>query len=198
MREISGGLLDFDVVDAKTGEITDLLNAAGREAVSADRLWELIYPELRRRAKAICQTERNDHTLSATAVVNEAFVRLSTRDHHEWNDRSHFYAVASNIMRRVLIDHARARLASKRGGGAYRESLDESIFPSVAADEAGFRAAEDALEQLATEHERAALVVTMKVFGGLTIPEIVRDVGVSERTIKNDWSLAREKLRGIL
>jgi RNA polymerase sigma factor (TIGR02999 family) len=183
---------------ASTGEITGLLRIAGDDTSMADRLWELVYPELRRRAGALVRNERSDHTLSATAVVNEAYVRLSSRMAHEWEDRSHFYNVASGIMRHVLIDHARGRLASKRGGGATKQELDESVFPSVSLDEEGLRQAEQALEILAGEHERAALVVTLKVFGGLTIPEIAAEVKVAERTVKNDWALARERLASIL
>jgi RNA polymerase sigma factor (TIGR02999 family) len=183
---------------AKTGEITSLLRVAGNETSTADQLWALVYPELRKRAAALVRNERTDHTLSATAVVNEAFVRLSSRMAHEWEDRSHFYNVASGIMRHVLIDHARSRLTNKRGGGATKQELDESLFPSVQSDEEGFRAAEQALETFAGEHERAALVVTLKVFGGLTIPEIAQEVKVAERTVKNDWALARERLGEIL
>jgi len=171
---------------AKTGEITSLLRVASSE--SNDQLWALVYPELRKRAAYLVRNERNDHTLSATAVVNEAYVRLSSRMAHEWEDRSHFYNVASGIMRHV----------SKRGGGAKKQELDESLFPSVAFDEEGFRVAEKALEVFAGEHERAALVVTLKVFGGLTIPEIAEEVKVAERTVKNDWALARDRLGEIL
>ena len=181
-----------------TGEITGLLRVAGDDTSAADQLWELVYPELRRRAGGLIRNERSDHTLSATAVVNEAFVRLSTRMAHEWEDRSHFYNVASGIMRHVLIDHARSHRAEKRGGGAAKQELDESLFPSVQADNEGFRVAERALEIFANEHERAALVVTLKVFGGLTIPEIAREVKVAERTVKNDWALARDRLGEIL
>ena len=181
-----------------TGEVTGLLRVAGEDANMADRLWELVYPELRRRAAKLVRNERSDHTLSATAVVNEAFVRLSTRLAHEWEDRSHFYNTASGIMRHVLIDHARSHRADKRGGGAVKQELDESIFPSVQNDDEGFQIAERALEHLAAEHERAALVVTLKVFGGLTIPEIAAEVKVAERTVKNDWALARERLGAFL
>jgi len=181
-----------------TGEVTGLLRIASDDANVADRLWEIVYPELRRRAANLVRNERSDHTLSATAVVNEAFVRLSTRMAHEWEDRSHFYNVASGIMRHVLIDHARSHRADKRGGGASKQELDEAVFPSIAADDEGFQIAEKALEVLAQEHERAALVVTLKVFGGLTIPEIAAEVKVAERTVKNDWALARERLAEIL
>ena len=183
---------------ASTGEVTGLLRGAGEDANMADQLWALVYPELRKRAASLVRNERTDHTLSATAVVNEAYVRLSSRMAHEWEDRSHFYNVASGIMRHVLIDHARSHRADKRGGGARKEELDESVFPSVRADEEGFQIAEQALETLAVENERAALVVTLKVFGGLTMREIAQEVKVAERTVKNDWALARVRLAEIL
>lgn len=183
---------------AATGEITGLLRIAGKDTSMADQLWELVYPELRKRAASLVRNERRDHTLSPTAVVNEAFVRLSTRMAHEWEDRSHFYNVASGIMRHVLIDHARRHRAQKRGGGAIKQELDEAVFPAVNANDEGFRVAERALEILASEHERAALVVTLKVFGGLTISEIAKEVRVAERTVKNDWAMARDRLGSIL
>ncbi|MCG8592400.1 MAG: ECF-type sigma factor [Proteobacteria bacterium] len=183
--------------DKRRGEITQLLNTSADD--SADRLWELVYPELRKRARSLVRGERPGHTLSATAVVNEVFVRLAANDSpREWKDRSHFYAVASGIMRHVLIDHARSRAASKRGGGAPKESLDETLFPAVAADEQGFRAAEDALDLLAKKHSRAALVVALRVFGGLTVGEVAKELKVSERTVKADWMIARLRLREIL
>ncbi|MAG31235.1 MAG: RNA polymerase subunit sigma-70 [Deltaproteobacteria bacterium] len=188
------------MADAKTstGEITGLLRIAGDDTDMAEQLWQLVYPELRKRAAYLVKNERSDHTLSATAVVNEAYVRLASRMAHEWEDRSHFYNVASGIMRHVLIDHARSHRALKRGGGAAKQELDESVFPSLPADDEGFQAADRALEIFAKEHERASLVVALKVFGGLTIPEIAREVKVAERTVKNDWALARNRLGEIL
>lgn len=178
------------------GDITELLRLASRgEADAADALWEAVYPELQRRARALFRSERADHTLSATGVVNETYVRLSTLAPREWESRRHFYAVAAGIMRHVLIDHARARVAAKRGSGASRQPLDESVFPSVAADEEGFTEAAQALEELAAESDRAALVVAMRVFGGLTVGETAAELEVSERTVKSDWQLARERLR---
>jgi len=184
---------DRDDGPVRPGEITELLRDPVRGA-TADRLWELVYPELRARAGALCRGERPDHTLGATAVVNETYVRLATRSADAWRDRTHFYATASAIMRHVLIDHARARVAEKRGGGVVRTSLDESVFPALHADEAGFDAAREALEALALRSDRAATVVSLKVFGGLGFGEIARELGVSERTAKSDWSLARTVL----
>jgi len=179
-------------------EITDLLNRAETTLRPADELWERVYPELRRRAQNLFKGERSEHTLSATAVVNEVYLRLATSRAREWQDRSHFYAVASGIMRHVLVDHARARLAGKRGGGGYKESLDESVFPSLTGDEEGYQVAKDALDRLADENERAALVVAMRAFGGLTVAEVADELGISERTVKSDWVAARVRLKNIL
>jgi RNA polymerase sigma factor (TIGR02999 family) len=187
------------VTERKQGAITELLNdplaADGGRAISADRLWELIYPELRKRAKALYLRERADQTLSPTAIINETYVRLASLSPREWKDRSHFYAVSSGIMRNVLIDHARAKTAAKRGGRSIKQSLDESLFPSTDADEAGYQAAREALEHLAVKHERAALGVALRVFGGLTVAEVARELAVSERTVKSDFVIARVKLR---
>ena len=184
---------------ARPGDITELLRAGvGGGTPTADRLWGLIYPELRRRAAALCRGERPDHTLGATAVVNETYVRLATRSARDWQDRSHFYKTASAVMRHVLIDHARARVAEKRGSGGRHEPLDESAFPALDNDEAGFAAATEALESVAGHSERAALVVTLHVFGGLGFRELADELGVSERTAKNDWQLARTHLARLL
>ena len=185
-----------------SGEITELLNKAPEapedSSMTGERLWDLVYPELKRRADALFRRERASHTLSPTAVVNEAFVRLANQEPREWKDRSHFYAVSSGIMRNVLIDHARQHLAAKRGGGAARTSLDENVFPATPADEEGLQAAQEALDRLAERHERAALVVALRVFGGLTVSEVAREIAVSERTVKADWMIARVRLRDLL
>jgi RNA polymerase sigma-70 factor (ECF subfamily) len=186
-------------VSRRREDITQLLNTLpADEPGAADLLWEAVYPELRARAGRIFSRERSDHTLSATGVVNEAYLRLARATPHEWTDRTHFYATASGIMRQVLVDHARTRLASKRGGGAPKVPLEEEMFPAVDADLDGIRAAEQALERLALKHERAALVVALRVFGGLTVDEVASEVGVSARTVKADWLVARERLRPLL
>jgi len=179
--------------------ITQLLNTVtDASGGRAEHLWELVYPELRRRATAMFRGERTDHTLSATAVVNEAYIRLTTQEPREWSDRSHFYAAASGMMRNVLIDHARAHLTAKRGSGAAKVPLDEGIFPALRSDEEGFRRVEAALERLAETQERASLVVALRVFGGLTVKEVAEELGVSERTVKADWMIARVRLRELL
>jgi len=116
---------------SEPGEITELLRGAASDTTMAGRLWSLVYPELKRRAGYMIGGERSDHTLSATAVVSEAFLRISSRMAHEWEDRSHFYAVASGIMRHVLIDHARGKRAEKRGGvPETRNSMNRSFRQS--------------------------------------------------------------------
>jgi RNA polymerase sigma-70 factor (ECF subfamily) len=186
----------------KEGNITALLNRTGgparEQAISGDELWELVYPELRKRATALYKREQAGGTLSPTAIINEAYVRLATLEPREWKDRSHFYAVSSGIMRNVLIDHARARNAAKRGGGDPRRTLDDNMFPSTNADDSGYRTAQRALDQLAEKHERAALGVALRVFGGLTVTEVAKELGISERTAKTDWMIAKVKLRALL
>jgi RNA polymerase sigma factor (TIGR02999 family) len=179
-------------------EITLLLNLSDSSGRPADKLWELVYPELRRRARNLFKNERADHTLSATAIINEVFVRLTTVSAPEWQDRTHFYSAASGIMRHVLIDHARARAADKRGGGAVRETLDENVFPAFDASESGYFEARDSLDQLALENDRAAMVVALRVFGGLTVDEIADELSISPRTVKSDWVTARVRLKSIL
>jgi RNA polymerase sigma factor (TIGR02999 family) len=189
-------------VTAKEGKITELLNRSSEgtadKAISGEELWELVYPELRKRANALFKRERAGGTLSPTAVVNEAYVRLATQEPREWNDRSHFYAVSSGIMRNVLIDHARAKNAAKRGGGDPRKTLDENMFPATAANDEGYQAAREALDVLAEKHERAALGVALRVFGGLTVTEVAKELSISERTAKADWMIARVKLQKLL
>lgn len=179
-------------------QITLLLNQSHKSDSSADQLWELVYPELRRRARNLFKNERADHTLSATAIINEVFVRLTTASAREWQDRTHFYSAASGIMRHVLIDYARARTADKRGGANTRETLDENVFPAVAASDEGYREARDALDRLALENDRAATVVALRTFGGLTVEEVALELSISERTVKSDWVTARVRLKGIL
>jgi len=151
---------------------------------------KLVYRELRRRAGRYMRGERPGHTLQPTALVHETYLRLTHTDRTDWQSRAHFYAVASCEMRRILVDHARSRAAAKRGGQLERISLeDAAAYCTSRPDE--LVALDDALLQLAEWAPRAARIVEMLFFGGLTEAEIAEVLGISVRTVKRDWSAAR-------
>jgi RNA polymerase sigma factor (TIGR02999 family) len=154
------------------------------------RLMKLVYRELRSRAGRYMRSERPDHTLQPTALVNEAYLRLTHKDRIDWQSRAHFYAVAAAEMRRVLVDHARSRAAAKRGGPLEKVPIESAAVYCTSRPEE-LVALDDALQQLAGWAPRAARVVEMLFFGGLTETEIAEVLGVSARTVKRDWSTAR-------
>ena len=174
-------------------------------------LTALIYQELRNLAQRHLRKERPNHTIQRTALVHEAFVRLVHQQSVDWQSRAHFFGLASNLMRRILVDHARARLASKRGGGAAMVSLDEITNPSDQDDAPGayipepqhldgetdddVTAIDEALTRLAVLDERQARIVEMRYFGGLTIEETAQAMEISDATVKREWTLARAWLR---
>lgn len=170
--------------------------AAHTEAARNDLLTSL-YPELKRIAEQRMRFERADHTLQPTALVSEIFVEFAKQAEFSVNDRAHFLAVASQAMRRLLIDHARSRAAEKRGGGWLRLQLDGLDIPGRANE---FDAIEidDLLTKLAAEDPRMAKVLEMHCFGGLTFPEIGEALGVHEKTAKRDWQVAKAWLFGQL
>ncbi|MBL8296533.1 MAG: sigma-70 family RNA polymerase sigma factor [Bryobacterales bacterium] len=175
------------------GEVTLLLRKAHEGAIDArQQLADIIYTELRRLASVKMRGERQQHTLTPTALVNEAWLRLGEfKD--EVENRSHFFALAATAMRRILIDHARSRNSAKRGGGLIRvEELD------IAAPESDGQllALDEALTRLAAMDERAAKVVEMRYFTGLTQSEIARVLGVDRRTVDRDWAMAKSWLYG--
>ena len=134
--------------------------------------------------------ERPNHSLQATALVNEAYLRLVDAKNVAWHDRAHFLAVAARVMRRILVDHARARRAQKRGGPAERVTLDEAL--TVGTDERrDYVALDDALNALAAFDERKGRVVELRFFGGLTIKETAEVIGISTATVERDWILAK-------
>lgn len=167
------------------------------DAAAEEALIPQIYPELRKRAAQCLRNERPDHTLQPTALVNEVYVRLLGRHKVEWQSRSHFFAVASRVIRRILVDHARERGAQKRGGGIRVLDLDDVV---VLADKQSelVLAVHSALERLSKLDERQAQVVEMKFFGGLTEEEMALVLGVSVRTVKRDWVMARAWLHSEL
>ncbi|MBW7907159.1 MAG: sigma-70 family RNA polymerase sigma factor [Phycisphaerae bacterium] len=159
---------------------------------AADRLMPLVYGELRALAQNLLAQERRDHSLQATAVVHEAYLRLVDQTRAEWQDRVHFFAVAAAMLRRVLVDHARAKRAEKRGGGAARMTLAESAEIG-GRGKSGIDLVEldDAVRQLAALNERQARVVELRFFAGLSVEETAQALDVSPRTVEQDWRFAR-------
>jgi RNA polymerase sigma factor (TIGR02999 family) len=161
------------------------------------RLIALIYPELRRIAEVRMRSERVDHTLQPTALVNEFFIHLARQKNIAWKGRSHFLAVASKAMRRLLVDHARAHNAEKRGGGVCKLQLD-AIDMHMGDTRLDALDVDRLLERLAAEEPRMAQVLEYRCFGGLTHSEIAEALGIDERTAKRDWQVARAWLIGQL
>ena len=174
-----------------SARVTDMLLAWNRGDDGAlARLIPLVQTELRRIARRQMRRERGGHTLQTTALVNEAYIRLIDAARVRWQDRAHFFAMSARLMRRVLVDHARARQFQKRGGGAIRVSLKyaSAISDSPAHD---IIALDDALKTLSKLDERKGQVVELRFFGGLTVAETAEALGVSPETITRDWRLAK-------
>ena len=181
----------------ESAEITRLLKAWGRgESAALDRLTPLVYEQLHRMARRYMQHERPGHTLQATALVNETFLRLvDTRD-LDWTDRAHFFAVCARVMRRILVDAARSRAAIKRGGAADRAEYSTAInlddLPTRGTEmSAQVCALDEALDTLARIDPRRAQVIELRFFGGLTVEETGQVLHVSPQTVMRDWRLAR-------
>ncbi len=178
--------------DGLTDWLTRLRDGDGD---ALDRLLPIVYEELRALARAQLRHEKPGHTLGATALVHEAYLRLSRRQEIDPRDRSHFFAIAAQSMRRVLIDHARIRGAQKRGSGKVALSLEHAA--ALLEDEGSeeLLAIDDALERLAHANPRAAQVVEHRFFAGLTLDETADTLGVSKKTVQRDWLLARAWLQ---
>ena len=174
-----------------SGRVTDLLLSwgAGDESALAE-LVPIVFDELRRLAHGHMRSEREGHVLQATALVNEVYVRLIDLGRVKWQDRGHFLAMASRLMRRVLIDFARASATVKRGAATVFVSLDETVV-APAGPGTDLVALDDALQALAKFEPRRSQVVEMKFFGGLSIDEIADTLGVSPQTVLRDWRLAK-------
>ena len=170
---------------------TELLIAWGRGDTHAfDQLVPLVHDELRRLARRYMARERADHTLQATALVNEAYMRLINLKQIQWQDRAHFFAMAARVMRRILVDFARAHRNDKRGGRSPRVSLDEGLLVSK---EPGLDLVvlDDALQALAAVHPRKSQVVELRFFGGLSLQETADSLHTSVDTVKRDWRFAK-------
>ena len=174
-----------------SSQVTELLvrwRGGDREAL--DSLLPLVYDELRRIARHYLQGERPGHTLQSTALVNEAYVRMVAQDFPQWQNRAHFFAVAAQLMRQILVDHARAHRASKRGGNVYKVSLDEAEGQPQATD-LDIVALDDALKNLAEMDPQQSKVVELKFFAGLSIEDTAEVLAISPSTVKRDWITAR-------
>jgi RNA polymerase sigma-70 factor, ECF subfamily len=177
-------------MDNDNGQVTQLLKAmhAG-DTQAAESLLPLVYSELHRLAKGYMRRERPDHTLQATALINEAYLKLVGED-IDWNSRAHFIGLAANVMRRVLVDYARAHNAEQRGGGLQRvEMQDELAISAAQLDEVEHL--DEALKKLEKENPRQARVVELRYFGGLSVEQIGALLGIAPRSVKRDWALAR-------
>ena len=178
-----------------SGQLTALFAAyrdGDRSAMEA--MVPIVYDELRQIARAHLGRERVDHTLQATALANEAWLKLQQAERLEIRDRPHFLALASRLMRQVLVDHARRKFADKRGGRAIPISFDEAAHVGLA-DNPGVVALDDAIEELARRDQRQARIVDLRYFGGFTLAEVADVLECSESTVKRDWSMARAWLR---
>ena len=179
-------------------EVTRLLiqlTEGGGEGVALDELLSHVYSELRRLAASYLRRERQGHTLQPTALVHEAYLRLIDQTQVRWQNRAHFFGVAAQMMRRILVDHARSSQAEKRGGEFQKFSLDENI------DVSGERASDlvaldEALERLAALDPQKARVVELRFFGGLSVEETAEVTGVSAPTVKRQWRMAKAWLYG--
>jgi RNA polymerase sigma-70 factor (ECF subfamily) len=161
---------------------------------AAQELLVVVYDELRQRAGALMRRERGDHTLQPTALVHEALLELIPKNHLQWTDRAHFFAVVAQTMRRILVEHARTRNALKRGGKMNRIPSD-CLHRLSAAEDQDILAIEKALAKLTTLNARHAEIVSMRFFGGLTVEEVAAIKGVPKRTLEAEWSLIKAWLR---
>lgn len=180
-------------------EISELLRAwsdGDREA--AERFMPLIYDELRRQARRHLNRERANHTLQTTALVHEAFIRLNEQNRIKWQNRAHFYALAAQMMRRILVNYAVAQKREKRGGAVRAIGLDETVTVAVAEDAVDVLALDEALARLAKLDPRQVRIVELRYFSGLSIEETGEVLDISPATVKREWSMAKAWLRAEL
>lgn len=176
----------------RQAEFTRMLKDAGEgDGATSDRLLPLVYDELRRLAESHLRHERPDHTLQATALVHEAYLRMVDQREVEWRGRAHFFALAAQAIRRVLIDHARRHRSAKRGADRRKFSLDEALTVSNEETPTDLVALDEALHRFAERQPDRARVVELRFFGGLTIEDTARTMGVTTRTVERHWQYAR-------
>lgn len=176
-------------------DVTQLLNAwSNGDQAARDGLMSVVYEELHRLARRYMRRESPGHTLQTSALVNEAFIRLVDQRNVHWQNRAHFFAIAAQMMRRILVDYARGRSYAKRGGGVRAISLDEALIVSDERN-AEVVAVHEALEKLAKFDPRKSQVVELRFFGGLSIDETAEVLGFSTATVRSDWTMAKAWLR---
>ena len=187
---------DNDAARDSRDEVTNLLRSWGQGGEdAANRLLAAIYGDLHAQAARAMRREGGEHTLQATALVHEAYLRLVDQRHVDWKNRAHFFAIAAQAMRRVLVDHARGRLAEKRGGGIEKVTLSDAAVGANDDDAVDVLALHDALERLAALDPDQARVVELRYFGGMNIDETAEALGVSAATVKREWAVARAWLK---
>lgn len=176
---------------AEDQDVTQMLEAMNAGDSSApDKLLPVVYDELRRLAHGYMKNERGDHTLQATALVHEAYIQLVDWKNVSWQNRAHFFAAAAQMMRKILVDHAREKNALKRGGGVMTISLDDAVsFPNRG--EVDLISLDGALTELHTFDPQQAKIVELRFFGGLTIEETAHALDISDSTVKRDWQIAK-------
>ena len=176
-------------------EVTQmLLDWSQGDQQALDRLIPVVYAELRRLASRHLRRERADHTLQTTALIHEAYLKLIEQRNVQWQNRAHFFGIAAQLMRRILVDHARTRHRVKRGGAAMRVPLEEVVV-AVEGLNINLVSLDEALTRLATIDSRQGRIVELRFFGGLSIEESAEVLGISAATVKNDWSVAKAWLR---
>jgi len=180
------------MIPGSVPDVTQLLaNWSKGDQAALEQLMPLVYGELRRLASAYLRRERSNHTLQSTALVHEAFMRLVHQQDVQWRNRAHFYAIASHLIRRILVDYARSQHAEKRGSGAIKLALDEAMaVPQVGAD-IDLLGLNDALDRLAELDERQGRIVELRFFAGLSIEETAEVMHLSPASIKREWQTAR-------
>jgi RNA polymerase sigma factor (TIGR02999 family) len=171
--------------------ITKLLLGYGRgDKEALDELMPVVYDELRRQAARYLRREQAGHTLQTTALIHETYVRLVDQRHVQWQNRAHFFGIAAQLMRRILVDHARTKKRVKRGGSDIRVSLDDADV-SVKEKDLDVVALDEALQRLSAIDEQQSRVVELRFFSGLTVEETAEAMGISKATVKRDWSMAK-------
>ena len=179
-------------------DVTALLGqlAKGNDA-AASKLIPVVYKELRRLAGGYMRRERIDHTLQPTALVHEAYLKLVKQHSVDWQSREHFFGIAAQVMRRILVDHARGHLREKRGGGQRPVAMDEALVFAPEQSEELLKL-DEALERLTKLDPRQGRIVELRFFGGLTVEQTADLLGISPKTVKRDWSMAKAWLHGEL